>query len=119
MHAIDMDPVFIADVTDRATADWPLQAAVHDILDGPYRGPYDAAYSLDVLEHISVEQEARFVGNIQASLSPHGVLIVGMPSLASQAYASPQSKAGHVNCKHAPELKTLMERFILTSSSSP
>ena len=32
-----------------------------------------------------------------------------MPSLESQAYASPQSKAGHVNCKSGEALKKTME----------
>ena len=42
---------------------------------------------------------------------PHGVLIVGMPSLQSQAYASPQSKEGHVNCKDQGEFGALMKRY--------
>ena len=33
-----------------------------------------------------------------------------MPSLESQRYASPPSKAGHINCKQAGELKSLLER---------
>ena len=37
--------------------------------------------------------------------------IIGMPSLESQAYASPASKAGHVNCKSMPELRELMLRY--------
>jgi hypothetical protein len=34
-----------------------------------------------------------------------------MPSLESQAHASPQSKAGHVNCKSGPELRKAMEKY--------
>jgi hypothetical protein len=37
--------------------------------------------------------------------------VIGLPSLESQPYASPQSKAGHVNCKSGPELKRLMEEY--------
>jgi hypothetical protein len=44
-------------------------------------------------------------------LTPHGVCLLGSPSLQSQAYASPPSKAGHVNCKTAPEFKRLMQKF--------
>ena len=54
--------------------------------------------------------EHRSVGDF-ASLLPHGVLIVGMPSLESQAHASPQSREGHVNCKSGRDFKALMERF--------
>ena len=51
------------------------------------------------------------MGNMAASLSDHGVIILGMPSIQSQAYASPPSKAGHVNCKDAQGLKELAGRF--------
>jgi hypothetical protein len=45
------------------------------------------------------------------SLTPAGVLILGSPSIHSQAYASPPSKAGHVNCKDAKGFKALLTRF--------
>ena len=112
--ALDVDPLFIEDVRERMDPDWPLETAVHDMMAGPYADParegFDGAYALDVLEHIAVEDEDRFVGNIARSLRPDGALIVGMPSLNSQAYASPASKAGHVNCKQEDGLRTLMER---------
>jgi 2-polyprenyl-3-methyl-5-hydroxy-6-metoxy-1,4-benzoquinol methylase len=111
LTAIDIDPVFIEDIRTRMHPNWPMDAAVHDMLQGPYPETFDAVYSLDVLEHIPASDEAAFIGNIAASLSDDGVLIVGMPSLNSQDYASPQSRAGHINCKHAPDLKVLMERF--------
>ncbi len=108
--AVDMDPIFIADAEARRDPRWPLDLAVHDMLAGPFPGPFDAAYSLDVIEHVPPEHEERFVANVVASLTAHGVLIVGAPSLASQAHASPQSRAGHVNCKEAPELAALLAR---------
>jgi len=80
------------------------------MLSGPLPAQYDAAYSLDVIEHIPAQHEEAFVRNIADSLLPHGVLIVGMPSLESQQYASPLSKIGHVNCKTAPDFKALLTR---------
>lgn len=110
--AIDFDPLFVEDCIARMEADWRFDCKVHDMLGGPVPpGNFDAAYSLDVLEHIEQRHEETFVGNAVKSLGPHGTFIVGMPSLESQAYASPRSKAGHVNCKSAPELKRLMEKF--------
>ncbi len=108
--AIDLDPVFIADARERRHPDWPLELAVHDMLSGPHGGGFDAAYSLDVLEHIPAEAEDRFLANLVASLHADGVAIIGMPSLASQVHASPQSIAGHVNCKDGPALKTVLAR---------
>jgi hypothetical protein len=89
---------------------WAFECRVHDMLAGPIAPPFDAAYALDVLEHIEESREDLFIGNIAASLAPPGVAIVGMPSLESQEYASPGSKEGHVNCKSAPDLKRVMQR---------
>lgn len=69
-----------------------------------------AGGTCDVLEHINPEDEPQFLANLAASLSSDGVAIIGMPSLESQAYASPASLAGHVNCQSAPQLKAAMER---------
>jgi SAM-dependent methyltransferase len=109
--AIDFDPVFARDAADRADPNWPLEYLVHDLLDGPVPGAFDAAYALDVIEHISAADEDRFVGNMVASLGAHGVLLLGTPSLQSQAYASEQSRLGHVNCKDGPGLRALLARW--------
>lgn len=108
--ATDFDPVFIADVHERADPHWPLEAFVHDMLAGPVPRGFDAAYALDVLEHIPPEAEDRFLANIVASLAPTGVAIIGMPSLESQAHASAQSRAGHVNCKTGAALRETLAR---------
>lgn len=110
--AVDFDPVFIDDVKSRMDEHWPLTAFVHDMLSGPVPpGEFDAAYAMDVLEHISPEQEEAFTQNIVKSLSSTGVLIMGMPSLESQEHASPQSKIGHVNCKSGKDFKAFMQTF--------
>jgi 2-polyprenyl-3-methyl-5-hydroxy-6-metoxy-1,4-benzoquinol methylase len=112
LHGIDIDPVFIEDAKSRAHPRWAFTCEVHDMLSGPVAGaPFDAAFSLDVLEHIPQQHEDAFLANTCASLAPDAELIIGMPSLQSQAYASPLSKAGHVNCKEGPQLRALMQRY--------
>jgi 2-polyprenyl-3-methyl-5-hydroxy-6-metoxy-1,4-benzoquinol methylase len=111
LTVIDFDPIFVADIQARSDSKWPMQSAVHDMLAGPYAGNFDAIYSLDVLEHIEQKNEAQFVENIIYSLSFNGVMIVGMPSLESQTYASIQSKLGHVNCKTGQDLASLFKRY--------
>jgi len=64
-----------------------------------------------VLEHIDPAVEGEFVGNIARSLTEDGVCLIGSPSIESQPYASKASIEGHVNCKTAPELKALMQRY--------
>ena len=109
--ASDFDPVFIEDARKRMKSDsWECECVVHDILEGPLCGDFDAAYTLDVFEHIVPEREHDFVGNIARSLVKTGVAIIGSPSLQSQAYASKGSKEGHVNCKDGKEYKKVMEQ---------
>ncbi len=116
--ATDFDPVFIqrnqAQMT-QAQADpdfkWNVSFRVHDMFSGPLAEDFDGVYAVDVIEHIPKDQELDFVGNMAKSLNSRGVCLVGTPSLESQDYASPPSKAGHVNCKTGPGLKELMAHF--------
>lgn len=108
----DFDPIFIEDAMSRNGVGWDLAGAfVHDMLSGPPQGSYDGMYALDVLEHIRPEDEPLFLSNMIASLDDHGVLILGMPSLESQPYASKLSVEGHVNCQSAPVLKATMQKY--------
>jgi 2-polyprenyl-3-methyl-5-hydroxy-6-metoxy-1,4-benzoquinol methylase len=111
--AVDFDPVFVKDVNDRMDKRWQFDCIHHDMLQGPVEGGFDGAFCCDVLEHIEKRDEKLFLQNIRNSLVQEGVLIVGTPSLQSQAYASPPSKAGHVNCKTAEELKAVMRESFL------
>lgn len=111
LTATDFDPVFIADVKKRMGSRWKFDVFAHDLLAGPVAGSYDGIFALDVLEHIDPEKEHIFLSNIVGSLAPHGAVVLGMPSLESQVYASPNSKAGHVNCKSMPDFKGVMERY--------
>lgn len=111
LSATDFDAVFIKDVEARMVERWRFPVFTHDLLDGPIAGSYDGIYALDVLEHIAQKDEHTFLKNAFAPLTEHGVGIIGIPSLESQAYASPTSRAGHVNCKSLPQLKALMQTF--------
>ena len=109
--AYDFDPVFIADIHERRSEAWPVEAHEHDILKAPLPEPCEAIYSLDVIEHIQPMDEHDYVCNLRDSITDDGVLILGSPSLESQAYASPPSKAGHVNCKSGEGLRALMSQY--------
>ena len=69
---------------------------------------YDGIYLLDVLEHISKKEENLFLTNLKKSLKTNGSIIIGMPSLESQKYASKLSKLGHINCKTKKELRKFL-----------
>jgi len=84
----------------------------HDILqDGLIRGGhFDAAFMLDVLEHIEVEDEHVALANACDNLKRDSVMIVGMPSLESQTHASELSRRYHVNCKTESGLRETMRQ---------
>ena len=111
LTAVDFDPVFIDDAKQQIDPDWPIDFQVHDLLDGPLDGFFDSAFMLDVLEHINPEHEGEFLRNLTDSMTPEAILIAGIPSTQSQAYASPASREGHVNCKDGPGLKAVMSEY--------
>jgi SAM-dependent methyltransferase len=109
--AVDFDPVFVEDARQHMGVRWHFDCQQHDMLVGPVVGDFDGAFALDVLEHIPAEHERRFVQHMVQSLSEHGKLVIGMPSLESQQYASAASRAGHVNCKTEEGLQELLNEF--------
>lgn len=111
LSAIDFDPVFVENARNRMVPRWEFDLNVHDMLDGPVPGQYDGVYALDVLEHIDEKQERLFLKNCFGTLYANGAAIIGLPSLESQPYASPQSKLGHVNCKSGPDLRALLQEY--------
>lgn len=111
LTATDFDPVFVEDVRKRMDDRWQFDVQQHDLLTGGLPCEFDAAYALDVIEHIHPKDELIFTSNILKSLKPHGSLLLGCPSLQSQDYASPPSKAGHVNCKTGETMHELLSRF--------
>ena len=109
--AYDFDPVFIDDIRQRHSKKWRIQAQFHDIVEASLPNEHDGLYSLDVIEHIGIRDEDAYVSNLRDSLTDDGVLIIGTPSLESQTYASPPSKAGHINCKSGVQLKALLGKY--------
>jgi 2-polyprenyl-3-methyl-5-hydroxy-6-metoxy-1,4-benzoquinol methylase len=111
LTATDFDPVFVADVNNRMDEKWPFACRTHDMLAGPVPGDFDAAFALDVIEHIDASAEMAFVGNMAKSVIDTGIVILGCPSKQSQIHASAPSKAGHVNCKDGEGMKALLGKF--------
>ena len=102
--ATDIDPLFVQDVKERMNSHWPIEVFVHDMLKGPAPGKFDAAYALDVLEHIPEKDEDIFIRNTIASLTPEGVVIFGMPSLESQpCVAAKQGRRRELQVGRGPE----------------
>lgn len=111
LHGLDFEPLVLHDAEARYRAEGcsRIGFSLHDVVaERVPGGPYDAAFSLDVIEHISNVQEAQFLEHIVEGLTPSGVLILGTPNLTASAYASPASMEGHINLKSARALKALL-----------
>jgi 2-polyprenyl-3-methyl-5-hydroxy-6-metoxy-1,4-benzoquinol methylase len=107
----DFDPIFIEQAKQINTAH-NIQFRTIDFTKEFYDESFDGIYALDVLEHIDKANEDMFLKNIIHSLNPEsGSVILGMPSIESQQYASKESKEGHVNCKSGHELKTFLKKY--------
>ena len=59
----------------------------------------EAAYWIDVLEHLDAATESTVIENIIGCLPDDGVLLTGTPNKAAHQYGSPQSQALHINQK--------------------
>jgi len=71
----------------------------------------DAAFSIDVLEHLEPQNEEKFLNNIVKCLKPNGVLITGTPNITAAQYATPRSQVQHINLKSFSSLRGLMEKY--------
>lgn len=113
IHGIDFDPIIIEDAKARLAAEGveSCSFSVLDITERPMDRKFDAAYSLDVIEHIPPESEDCFIANICSSLRPDAVCIIGTPNVEAQKHATPASAEGHVNLKSAKSLKELLSRY--------
>lgn len=111
LTAVDFDQSFIESAREIMSEKWPIEFRLHDATSGPIDGDFDGVYALDVLEHIDAREEDVFLCNMVAGLRPTGTLIIGMPSIQSQAYGSAHSRIGHINCKDQSELRSLMQKY--------
>ncbi len=110
IRCIDIDPALIQECRSLNRSD-RVGFEVHDMLQSALTPQRDAAYLLDVLEHVKKSQEDKFFRHVAASIKADGVCIVGIPSIESQRYASKPSRATHVNCKSGYELKAVLDRY--------
>ena len=113
IHCIDFEPIVIDEIKSIFDKEI-LKLCSFSVVD--YTKEYidekfEAAYSLDVIEHIPKDLEQIFMENICKSLHKDGVCILGTPNIEASRFANPQSMEGHINLKSAITLKSLMKKY--------
>ncbi|WP_454061338.1 class I SAM-dependent methyltransferase [Candidatus Nitrospira salsa] len=113
IHGIDLEPLVLQDARDRKNGEEQegITLSVHDMTKAAMSEEFDAAYSLDVIEHIPLSDEPLFMEHLCASLNPHSICILGTPNITASAYASRFAAEGHINLKSAETLSKLMLSF--------
>jgi 2-polyprenyl-3-methyl-5-hydroxy-6-metoxy-1,4-benzoquinol methylase len=112
VHGIDFEPLVLNDAIERYRREGVNRAtfSIHDVTASPIPGTFDAAFSLDVIEHIPTRLEKAFLDNICVALTAEAVCIFGTPNITADQYASPASKEGHINLKSAESLHDYLGR---------
>lgn len=112
VYAIDFEAAIIENDIQRFKGEDKVTFGKFDITKGYIKDKFDAAVSLDVMEHIPPKLERNYMNNICLSLKPEAVCIIGTPNVTANLYACKNSSDGHINLKSRDSLlKTLFEFF--------
>lgn len=103
---VDMDDSAIASAR-KNFSDKKCRFLQDDFLGKKY-GTFDSIISMDVVEHIRPEFESLFFDAVRRNLGNDGICVLGTPNIAADQYASPTSRAGHVNLYDAGRLAQSM-----------
>lgn len=103
---IDAEAITIANET---LANEKIRFLQANIIDG-FFGKFNAVASFDVIEHIFPDNEEHFLNSVTENLEEGGMFVVGTPNITSDRYASPVTRAGHVNLYSADRLRASLEK---------
>ena len=114
-HGVDLDEGAVA----TAQQNWTTDTRTFEACDflaktdaGETFGKFGAVVSLDVIEHIDPDAEPRYWKAVTENLADDGVAVIGTPNQTSEQYASPMSKAGHINLFTGPRMvETMKQHF--------
>lgn len=109
--AIDVDDRLMVDNSTRLKSIKNIEFKRMNICAETPNRKFDAAYSIDVIEHLDTELEKPFMDNTVKCLKDDGVYICGTPNITANQYASERSAIQHINLKSQQTLKELMSQY--------
>lgn len=111
LHCIDWDERNVEGCKRRLKHLKNVSFEVADLNHSTLAVQADAAYSIDVIEHLNPSEEGRFMENILNFLKLSSVLLTGTPNLTANEYASERSRVQHINLKSQKTLKELTQKY--------
>ena len=72
---------------------------------------YDAAISLDVLEHVPNEAQDTFMNEILIKVQKNAVVIMGTPNITAFEYQNNLVKKYHINMQSHESLRAFFQKF--------
>jgi NADP-dependent 3-hydroxy acid dehydrogenase YdfG/2-polyprenyl-3-methyl-5-hydroxy-6-metoxy-1,4-benzoquinol methylase len=109
--AIDRDPRNVNDAKERLSILKNIEFKHMDMCKAIPQEQFDGIYSIDVLEHLELNQENIFMTNISKSLKEDGICIIGTPNIVAEKFSEDYSGIQHINLKSHDDLKNLMGRY--------
>ncbi len=110
-NGIDIDTKLIEGNKKRLSTLSKLNFEEMDITASSPSEKFDGAYSLDVIEHISLEEEVKYFQNICSSLKDDAICIIGTPNITSDKYASKPGHSPHINLKDEASFRESMNKY--------
>jgi len=112
IHGIDIEPRIIEHNKKNSCHPGRVSFEVRDLLSHPFaERSFDAAYCLDVLEHVAQEKEHVFIKNIAGALKNQAPCIIGTPNITAREYASEGGQREHINLKNHDQLANLLRLY--------
>lgn len=108
---IDVDDRLIADNSRRLKSIKNIEFQKINICEGVPDRVFDAAFSIDVIEHLDAGLEKPFMDNTLKCLKDDGVYICGTPNITANQYATERSAVQHINLKSPKTLRELMLQY--------
>ena len=106
---IDTDAILEANEVSRDKVSFK-RLDVCEVIDAENEYLFDAAVSMDVIEHILPENENLFLDGICAKLNKDSICIIGTPNKTASKFASKASVEGHVNLFDYERLEKVMQK---------
>ena len=107
-YGIDVEKFIIKDNIKRIKCD-NIKFVCQDIIEKPLKYNYDAAFSLDVIEHIAPNDTELFINNLKKPLNKNGLLIIGCPNIHASDHASDLAKMSHINLQSCESLSKILK----------